>query len=54
MGLLTTMFCVSNTAMALLGGWLGQLSARWIMALGGVSAVLAALALQRFAREEGG
>lgn len=49
MGLLTTMFCVSNTLMALLGGWLGQLSARWIMLLGGACALIAALGLRRYA-----
>lgn len=53
MGLLTTMFCVSNTVMALLGGWLGQLSARWIMLLGGACALAAAIGLRRYAAQQG-
>ena len=31
MGLLTTVFCLSNTLIALIGGVLGMMSARWIM-----------------------
>ena len=52
MGLLSTIFCVSNVAIALAGGWIAMLSTRWIMALGGASAVLAALLMLRLARTE--
>lgn len=52
MGLLTTVFCLSNVVMALVGGLLGQLSARWIMALGGLCCIVAALGMLRFAQRE--
>ena len=52
MGLLSTIFCVSNVIVALGGGWLALLSTRWIMALGGLSAVAAALLMLRLARSE--
>lgn len=51
MGLLTTVFCLSNTVVALVGGVLGMLSARWIMALGGATCLLAAIGFLRFARD---
>jgi len=50
MGLLTTVFCLSNTMIALIGGVLGMLSARWIMLLGGATCLLAAIGFIRFAR----
>jgi len=50
MGLLTTVFCLSNTLIALIGGALGMLSARWIMLLGGATCLLAAIGFIRFAR----
>ena len=52
MGLLSTIFCVANVAVALAGGWIALLSTRWIMALGGASAILAALLMLRLARTE--
>ena len=53
MGLLSTIFCVSNVVVALAGGWIALLSTRWIMALGGVAAVASALLMRRLARTEG-
>ncbi|WP_431289213.1 MFS transporter [Roseateles chitinivorans] len=50
MGLLTTVFCLSNTLIALIGGALGMLSARWIMLLGGTMCLGAAIGFIRFAR----
>jgi MFS family permease len=52
MGLLSTIFCVSNVAVALAGGWIALLSTRWIMALGGVAAVASASWMLRLARTE--
>ena len=52
MGLLSTIFCVANVAVALGGGWLALLSTRWIMALGGVAAVVSAVLMLRLARTE--
>ena len=52
MGLLSTIFCVSNVAIALGGGWIALLSTRWIMALGGAAAVVSALLMLRLARTE--
>jgi MFS family permease len=52
MGLLSTIFCVSNVIVALVGGWLALLSTRWIMGLGGVAAVTAAVLMLRLARTE--
>ena len=52
MGLLSTIFCVSNVAIALGGGWIALLSTRWIMALGGAAAVVSALLMLRLARME--
>ena len=52
MGLLSTIFCVSNVAVALGGGWLALLSTRWIMALGGAAAVVSATLMLRLARAE--
>ena len=54
MGLLSTIFCVSNVAVALAGGWIALLSTRWVMALGGLSAIAAALLMLRLARTESG
>ncbi|SEK36951.1 Predicted arabinose efflux permease, MFS family [Roseateles sp. YR242] len=51
MGLLTTVFCLSNTLIALIGGGLGMLSARWIMLLGGCMCLMAAIGFIRFARQ---
>jgi MFS family permease len=51
MGLLTTVFCLANTVIALVGGVLGAFSARWIMLLGGLTCLLAALGFLRFARD---
>lgn len=50
MGLLTTVFCLSNTIIALIGGGLGMWSARWIMLLGGCTCLGAAIGFIRFAR----
>ena len=44
MGLLSTIFCVSNVVVALGGGWIALLSTRWVMALGGAAAVVSATA----------
>ena len=52
MGLLSTIFCVSNVVVALAGGWIALLSTRWIMALGGAAAVVSALLMLRLARGE--
>jgi DHA1 family tetracycline resistance protein-like MFS transporter len=52
MGLLSTIFCVSNVIVALVGGWIALLSTRWIMGLGGVAAVTAAVLMLRLARTE--
>jgi MFS transporter, DHA1 family, tetracycline resistance protein len=52
MGLLSTIFCISNVLVALGGGWLALLSVRWVMALGGAAAVAAALLMRRLARRE--
>ncbi len=52
MGLLSTIFCVSNVVVALAGGWIALLSTRWIMALGGVAAVVSAVLMLRLARTE--
>ena len=54
MGLLSTIFCVSNVVVALGGGWIALLSTRWIMALGGVAAVASAVLMLRLARSEAG
>ena len=54
MGLLSTIFCVSNVIVALGGGWIALLSTRWIMALGGVAAVASAVLMLRLARGETG
>jgi len=52
MGLLSTIFCVSNVIVALGGGWLALLSTRWIMALGGIAAIISATLMLRLARTE--
>ena len=52
MGLLSTIFCVANVVVALVGGWIALLSTRWIMALGGAAAVVSALLMLRLARAE--
>jgi len=52
MGLLSTIFCVSNVVVALAGGWIALLSTRWIMAFGGVAGGVAALLMLRLARTE--
>ena len=52
MGLLSTIFCLSNVVVALAGGWVALLSTRWLMAFGGVAAVTSALLMLRLARTE--
>ena len=52
MGLLSTIFCLSNVVVALTGGWVALLSTRWLMAFGGVAAVTSALLMLRLARAE--
>jgi MFS family permease len=52
MGLMQTIFCVANVVIAVAGGWIALLSTRWIMGLGGVAAVVAALLMLRLARQE--
>jgi MFS family permease len=52
MGLLSTIFCVSNVVVALGGGWISLVSTRWVMALGGVAAVVSAVLMLRLARTE--
>jgi MFS family permease len=52
MGLLSTIFCVANVVVALVGGWMALLSTRWIMAFGGVAAVVSAVLMLRLARTE--
>ena len=47
MGLLSTIFCLANVSVAVAGGWLALLDVRWIMALGGLTCVMAASALNR-------
>jgi MFS family permease len=53
MGMLSTIFCLANVLMALAGGAISLLSTRWIMGLGGLSCVLAALALLRLSTNAG-
>jgi MFS family permease len=52
MGLLSTIFCVANVIVALAGGWIALLSTRWIMAFGGLAAVVSATLMLRLARAE--
>lgn len=52
MGLLTTIFCLANVAIALAGGALSLWNVRAVMALGAVCAGSAALALWAWARRE--
>ena len=52
MGLLSTIFCVSNVIVALAGGWIALLSTRWIMGLGGVAGIASAALMLRLARSE--
>lgn len=52
MGLLSTVFCLANVAVALAGGLVALLSTRWIMALGGMAAIWASCQLLRLARQE--
>lgn len=52
MGLLSTVFCLGNVITALGGGALALLSTRWIMGLGGLMCLWAALLLWRLARSE--
>jgi MFS family permease len=52
MGLLSTIFCVANVIVALGGGWMALVSTRWVMALGGAAAVVAASLMLRLARSE--
>jgi predicted MFS family arabinose efflux permease len=47
-----TIFCVANVVIAIAGGWIALLSTRWIMGLGGLAAVVAALLMLRLARRE--
>lgn len=50
MGLLSTIFCIANVGVAVLGGALALLQVRWIMALGGLACASSAWALLRWAR----
>jgi MFS family permease len=52
MGLLSTIFCMANVIVALGGGFVALVSTRWIMALGGAAAVLAATLMLRLACTE--
>ncbi len=52
MGLLSTIFCIANVAVALGGGLLALLETRWVMALGGLTALAASILLLRLARSE--
>ena len=52
MGLLSTIFCLANVGVALVGGLLSLLQVRWAMALGAVACGWAALALARWASTE--
>ena len=52
MGLLSTIFCVSNVIVALTGGWIALASTRWIMALGGAAGIVSAVLMLRLARTE--
>jgi MFS family permease len=52
MGLLSTVFCVANVVIALAGGWIALLSVRWIMGLGGLFCIAAALLTLQIARRE--
>lgn len=52
MGLLTTVFCLANVLVALLGSVLTLLDTRLIMVLGAVACVLAALRLHALAKTE--
>ncbi len=52
MGLLSTIFCLANVVMALAGGLISLLSTRWIMGLGGLTCMTAAVALLRLAQRE--
>ena len=52
MGLLSTVFCVANVVVALVGGWIALASTRWVMGLGGVAGVVSALLMLRLARRE--
>jgi MFS family permease len=52
MGMLSTMFCVANVIVALAGGWIALVSTRWIMGLGGVACMVAALLTLRIGRME--
>jgi len=52
MGLLSTVFCVANVIVALAGGWIALISVRWIMALGGVACIAAALLTLQIAHRE--
>ncbi|MDM4764703.1 MFS transporter [Pelomonas sp. SE-A7] len=52
MGLLSTVFFLANVMVALSGGLISLLSTRWIMALGGLTCITAALLLLRMARRE--
>jgi DHA1 family tetracycline resistance protein-like MFS transporter len=50
MGLLSTVFCVANVIVALAGGWVALVSVRWIMGLGGLACIAAALLTLQIAR----
>lgn len=52
MGLLSTIFCLANVAIAIAGGVLALLDTRWIMGLGGATALVAAVLLVRLSRTE--
>jgi MFS family permease len=52
MGLLSTIFCLSNVVVALAGGWLALLSTRWIMGFGGVACIVASWLMLRLAAAE--
>jgi MFS family permease len=53
MGLLSTIFCLANVAVALAGGWLSQWQVRWVMGGAALACLLAAAGLARWARQEG-
>ncbi len=51
MGLLSTIFCLANVAVALAGGWLAQWQVRWVMCAAALACLIAALGLARWARQ---
>ncbi|MNR54331.1 hypothetical protein D3C85_1744960 [compost metagenome] len=51
MGLLSTIFCISNVLIAVIGGLLTLLDTRLTLALGAVMCVLAVVRLNRLIRQ---